>query len=70
MNPQDWMMDAGGNCSVALPQRDLRVQAEPKARTRPVAPKPSSVDDGAVWVMRFLALALVLFVGLLLVMHA
>jgi hypothetical protein len=54
---------AGGSCSVALPQRDLR---EPKPRPAvPQAPKP----DGAVWAMRFLALALVLFVGVLLVLY-
>jgi hypothetical protein len=59
-------MGAGGSCAVALPQRDLRVQREPKLRTgAPQHPRP----DGAVWVMRFLALALVLFVGVLLVLY-
>lgn len=57
---------AGGSCAVSLPQRDLRVQREPKPRPAvPQAPKP----DGAAWVMRFLALALVLFVGVLLVLY-
>lgn len=81
MKRQDYLSvdaDAGGTCVATgrgvmghvgtESQRGRRVRAEVRPRVHPLAPKQAA-EDVAPWVMRFLALALVLFVLVLLVFH-
>lgn len=73
MKRQALRVDAGGNCVVGrvhdLPRLEQRTEVRRVARAR-AAIKPTRItEDPAPWVMRVLALALVLFVLLLLVLH-
>ncbi len=75
MKSQAMSVDVGGTCAASLitivPQHVQRVQrdVQPRARSRSTSVAKPPAEDFAPWVMRFLALALVLFVLVVLALH-